>query len=146
MVLRSYSHTGLYLWTAVIAVVVAVFGLFSLGAGIGIISESPVTSDIPGGCILLLIGALFLTGLIEGREDPGRWVQFAYTGLFLVLIFGVCTLVISGATVITQLMQGEVADVPAILGSGFFWGAVRALPVSPKIRNMFFGCSCQGDI
>ncbi len=144
MSITRYPHTILYLWTAVIAAVIIISGLLSLGAGLGIVSGLPVPSDVPGGCILLLLGAVLTTGIGEGRTDRARWVQYGYTGLLLLLIFGICTLLISGAEAISLMIGGESPDMGALLGSGFIWGAILAVPAFPGIRRILLGCS-QGD-
>ena len=144
MSINRFPHTNLYLWTVVIAAVTIISGLFSLGAGLGIVSGLPVPADIPGGCILLLIGAILTTGIIEGRSDRARWVQYGYTGLLLLLIFGVSTVLISGANAISLMIEGELADIGSLMGSGFIWGAVLAIPAYPGIRSILFGCSQGG--
>lgn len=144
MSINRFPHTKLYLWTAVIAAVTVVSGLLSLGAGLGIVSDLPIPADVPGGCILLLIGSILITGIIEGRTDPARWVQYGYTGLLLLLIFGVCTLLIYGANAISLVIEGEFADTGILLGSGFIWGALLAIPAYPGIRRILFGCSLGG--
>lgn len=144
MPINRFPHTNLYLWTAVIAVVIIISGLLSLGAGLGIECGLPVPADIPGGCILLLIGAILITGIIEGRTDRARWVQYGYTGLLLLLIFGVCTLLISGANAISLMIEGEFVDMGSLIGSGFIWGALLAIPAYPGIRRILFGCSQGG--
>ncbi|MDD1729141.1 MAG: hypothetical protein LUQ50_08725 [Methanospirillum sp.] len=144
MSIHRFPHTNLYLWTAVIATVTIIFGLVSLGTGLGIESGLPVPADIPGGCILLLIGAILITGIIEGRKDRARWVQYGYTGLLLLLIFGVCTLLIAGAQAISLMIEGEFTDMGTLTGSGFIWGAILAIPAYPGIRRILFGCSQGG--
>jgi len=144
MSINRFPHTNLYLWTAVIAAVTVISGLLSLGAGLGIVSDLPVPADIPGGCILLLIGAILITGIIEGRTDRAHWVQYGYTGLLLLLIFGVCTLLISGANALSLMIEGEFADIGTLCGSGFIWGALLAIPAYPGIRRILLGCSQGG--
>ncbi len=142
---NRFPHTNLYLWTAVIAAVTLMMGLLSIGEGIGLIIDSPVTADIPGGCILLLIGAILITGIREGRKDRAHWVQYGYTGLLLLLIFGVCTFLISGANIVSLLIEGEPADFASMIGSGFIWGAILAIPIYPSIRQILFGCAQRGE-
>jgi hypothetical protein len=141
----TFSEKNLYHWTAVTAAVVLVSGFLSLGAGAGIITELPVSADIPGGFILLIIGALLITGLVEAKADSGQWVPFGYTGLLLLLIFGCCTLLISGADALTRIIDGEFADLTSLSGSGFIWGAILALPAYPGIRRLLSGCTNPGD-
>ncbi|MFH0967467.1 MAG: hypothetical protein V1862_07275 [Methanobacteriota archaeon] len=142
---NRFPHTNLYLWTGVIAAVTVVSGLLSLGTGLGIVSGLPTHADIPGGCILLLIGSILITGIIEGKTDRARWVQYGYTGLLLLLIFGICTLLISGANAFSLIIEGEFADIDTLCGSGFIWGAVLAIPAYPGIRRILLGCS-QGGV
>ncbi len=144
MSINRFPHTNLYIWTAVIAAVIIISGLFSIGAGLGLVVGLPVPADIPGGCILLLIGAILITGILEGRTDRARWVQYGYTGLLLLLIFGVCTLLISGAQAISLMIEGEFADVGTLTGSGFVWGAILSIPAYPGIRRILLGCSQGG--
>ncbi|HWQ66154.1 MAG TPA: hypothetical protein VN372_04705 [Methanospirillum sp.] len=141
MVANRFPRTTLYLWTALIGAVTVINGLLSLGTGLGIVSGLPVPADIPGGCILLLIGAILITGVIEGKTDQARWVQYGYTGLLLLLIFGVCTVLISGAHAISLMIEGNFADFGNLFGSGFIWGALLAIPAYPDMRRILLGCS-----
>ncbi len=145
MSVTRFPHTCLYLWTAVVAAVTIISGLFSLGAGLGIDSGLLIPADPVGGCILLLIGAILVTGLWEGKIDRARWVQYGYTGLLLLLIFGAATILIGGADALSALMEGESADPGSMLWSGFIWGLLLALPAYPAISRILSGCSRRED-
>ncbi|WP_319538208.1 hypothetical protein [uncultured Methanospirillum sp.] len=145
MSINSIPHKNLYAWTVVLTVVTVFGGILAIISGIGI-EGIPVTPDIPGGCILLLLGALLATGLYEGSRDHARWVQFGYTGIILILIFGVCSVIISGANLLSLMIEGEAAEPVALISSGFIWAALLAIPAYPGIRNLLFGCSQEGEL
>ncbi len=137
-------HANLYIWTAVIAVVVLCSGLLSIGGGLGIDTGIPVAPDVAGGCILILLGAILVTGLVEGNADRARFVQFGYAGLLLLLIFGVCTAIIFAAQALSLVLEGEAPEWVFLTGSGFIWASILAAPLYPRIRKILFGCS-QGE-
>jgi len=137
-------HANLYIWTAVITVVLVCSGLLSIGGGLGIDTGLPLAPDIGGGCILLLLGAILGTGLVEGNADRARFVQFGYAGLLLLLIFGVCTVIIFAAQALSLVLEGQAADWIPLTGSGFIWASIIALPLFPRIKKILFGCS-QGE-
>lgn len=138
MAYKNFPQTFLYLWTGAVAVVTVISAILSLGEGIGISSGLPVTSDIPGGCILLLNGVILMTGVVEGRADRARWVQYGYIGLLLLLIFGSCTVLISGANSISMLIEGKSPDLLPLFGSGFVWAGILAIPAYPGVRKILF--------
>jgi len=144
MSFNNLPHKKLYAWTVVLTVVTLFGGILAIISGIGI-EGTPVTPDIPGGCILLLLGSLLATGLYEGSRDHARWVQFGYTGIILILIFGACSFIISGANLISLMIEGEVADPITLISSGFIWAALLAIPAYPGIKNLLFGCSQGGE-
>ncbi len=144
MSINSTPHKNLYAWTVVLTVVTIFGGILAIVSGIGI-EGIPVTPDIPGGCILLLLGALLATGLFEGSRDHARWVQFGYTGVLLILIFGACSFIISGANLLSLMIEGEAAYPVSLISSGFIWAALLAIPAYPGIRNLLLGCSQGGE-
>jgi len=144
MSINKLPHKNLYTWTIFLTLVTIVGGILSIITGIGIETGIPATPDIPGGLILLLLGLLLATGLYEGMHDHARWVQFGYTGIILILIFGVCTAIISGANLLSLMIEGEQVDPVTILSSGFIWAALLALPVYPGLKKLLFGCSQGG--
>lgn len=48
MVINRFPHTTIYLWTAVIAAVIIIMGLLSIGAGLDLIVGLAVPADVPG--------------------------------------------------------------------------------------------------
>lgn len=144
MSINKLPHKNLYVWTVVLTAVTMIGGILSIITGIGIETAIPATPDIPGGIILLLLGSLLATGLYEGRHDHARWVQFGYTGIILILIFGVCTVIISGANLLSLMLEGEETDPVSILYSGYIWAAILAMPIYPGLKKLLFGCSQGG--
>lgn len=145
MNMHQFPHSTLYLWTLVLSLITFISGLLTLGEGIGISTGLPVSPDIAGGFILLLLGIILMTGVYEGRNDRARWIQYGYTGILLLLIFGVCTILVNAANIIALMIEGETYDLFSILSSGFVWMALLALPAFSPIRNILFGCSQGGD-
>ncbi|HWQ64939.1 MAG TPA: hypothetical protein VN429_11025 [Methanospirillum sp.] len=144
MSINKLPLKNLYAWTIVLTAVTMIGGILSIISGIGIEITIPVAPDIPGGIILLLLGLLLATGLYEGMHDHTRWVQFGYTGIILILIFGVCTVIISGANLLSLMLEGEETDPVSILYSGYVWAAILALPIYPGLKTLLFGCSQDG--
>ena len=144
MSITSIPHQKLYLWTVVLTAVTLSGGILAILSGVGI-EGIPVTPDIPGGCILLLLGVILATGLYEGSRNHARWAQFGYTGIILILIFGACSFIISGANLLSLIIEGETADPVALISSGFIWAALLAIPAYPGIKNLLFNCSQGGD-
>lgn len=142
---HQFPHSTLYLWTLVLSFMTIICGLLTLGEGVGVSSGFPIAPDIAGGCILLLLGIILMTGVYEGRNDRARWIQYGYTGILLLLIFGVCTILVNVANIIAVMIEGESYDFFSLLGSGFVWMALLALPAFSPIRNILFGCSQGGD-
>ena len=67
MSITSLPHKNLYVWTVVLTVVTIFGGILAIVSGIGI-EGIPVTPDIPGGCILLLLRVLLVRDAVPAAR------------------------------------------------------------------------------
>ncbi|MBN1167694.1 MAG: hypothetical protein JXA44_11285 [Methanospirillaceae archaeon] len=140
----TYPHGYLYGWTAVVAVTTFIAGLLSILEGAGIESDLFILPDIPGGCILLLISALFITAFLRGRSDRPGWISFSYIGGLLLLVFAGCVILIEAGNYLTLVMEGEEADMCTIISSAFVWAAILAVPLYYGVYKILYRSSCRG--
>ena len=140
----TYPHQYLYGWTGIVTLTTCIAGIISIleGAGIGTGLFIP---DIPGGCILLLIAALFATAVIKGRTDRPGWISFSYIGALLLVVFTGCTILVQTGNFLTLIMEGEEAHLLTIVSSSFIWAAILAIPLLIGVSRLLYGCSCGGD-
>ncbi len=94
-------------------------GLLQLSAGIGKIVMGPdtyipltgplfVPADIIGAFVLLLIGTVFIYGVMEMRSGIYEGVSYAYVGILIALIFaGIYILVSTGNMLEAYLLKNE---------------------------------------
>lgn len=139
-----YPHHYLYGWTGIVALTTGIAGIVSIteGAGIGTGLFNP---DIPGGCILILLSALFGTAFMKGITDRLGWISFSYIGAFLLVVFTGCTILVQTGNVLTLIMEGEEAHLMTIVRSSFIWGAIPALPLLYGMSQLLYGCAIEGD-
>lgn len=84
-----------------VGIIYILFGIIQMIVGLGL--ESGITdallipADIFGGCVLLVIGAIFLYGYKELKAGTNDGVAFIYFGILLSLVFVVIYLLIMGA-------------------------------------------------
>ncbi|HOW05840.1 hypothetical protein [Methanospirillum hungatei] len=140
----TYPHQYLYGWTGIVTLTTCIAGIISIleGAGIGTGLFIP---DIPGGCILLLIAALFATAVIKGRTDRPGWISFSYIGALLLVVFAGCAILVETGHFLTLIMEGEEAHLLTIVSSSFIWAAILAIPLLIGVSRLLYGCSCGGD-
>lgn len=140
----TYPHQYLYGWTGIVTLTTCIAGIISIleGAGIGTDLFIP---DIPGGCILLLIAALFATAVIKGRTDRPGWISFSYIGALLLVVFAGCAILVETGHFLTLIMEGEEAHLLTIVSSSFIWAAILAIPLLIGVSRLLYGCSCGGD-
>jgi hypothetical protein len=140
----TYPHQYLYGWTGIVTLTTGIAGIISIleGAGIGTGLFIP---DIPGGCILLLIAALFATAVIKGRTDRPGWISISYIGALLLVVFAGCAILVETGNFLTLIMEGEEAHLLTIVSSSFIWAAILAIPLLAGVSKLLYGCSCGGD-
>jgi len=140
----TYPHQFLYGWTGIVTLTTCIAGIISIleGAGIGTGLFIP---DIPGGCILLLIAALFATAVIKGRTDRPVWISFSYIGALLLVVFAGCAILVEIGNFLTLIMEGKEAHLLTIISSSFIWAAILAVPLLAGVSKLLYGCSCGGD-
>ncbi len=141
---RSYPHDYLYHWTAVVALTTCIAGLFSILEGVGG-GPALFLPDVPGGCILLMISALFATAYQRGRDDRPGWIAFSYIGALLLMIFAGCTVLIELGNYVTSILQGNAACILFIISSSFIWAAILVIPLLVGVSRLLAQCACGGD-
>lgn len=140
-----YPHNYLYGWTGIVTVVTFIAGLLSILRGAEIVNGAYLLPDIPGGCILILLSAIFGTAYYKGRTDRPGWISFSYIGSLMLLIFAVCTVLINGGNYLGLIMGGEEGDAFTIISSTFIWAAIIAIPLYLGVSKLMYKCSCGGD-
>ena len=140
----TYPHQYLYGWTGIVALTTCIAGIVAImeGAGMGIGIFIP---DIPGGCILILLSALFATAVMKGRTDRPGWISFSYIGALLLVVFAGCVILVETGNFLTLIMEGEEAHLLTIVSSSFIWAAILAIPLLAGVSKLLYRCSCGGD-
>jgi len=140
-----YPHNYLYGWTGIVSVATFIAGLLAILEGAGIVTGIYILPDIPGGCILILLSAVFGTAYHKGRTDRPGWISFSYIASLFLLIFALCSVLIQGGNYLAVIMEGEEADALTIISSSFIWAAIIAIPLYVGVSKLLYKCSCSGD-
>ncbi len=126
-------------------------GLLQLSSGLGRILMGPDThipftdvlfipADTIGAFVLLLIGTVFIYGVMEMRQGVYEGVSYAYVGILIALIFAVIyTLVSTGNMLETYILKNEdyIGWTPlSDLRPGIYLAILPLLAFS-KWKNMF---------
>ncbi|KAF5086274.1 hypothetical protein DSECCO2_59060 [anaerobic digester metagenome] len=141
----TYPHQYLYGWTGLVALTTFIAGLLSILEGAGIVTGLFILPDIPGGCILIMISALFGSAFLKGKTDRPGWISFSYIGALLLVVFAGCAILVEGGNVLTLIMEGEEANLLTIISSSFIWAAILVLPLLAGVSKLLYGCSCGGE-
>ncbi|MDD1723832.1 MAG: hypothetical protein LUQ07_01735 [Methanospirillum sp.] len=141
----TYPHSYLYGWTTIVTLATFVAGLLSILEGAGFITGLFILPDIPGGCILVLISALFGTAVVKGKIDRPGWISFTYIACLLLLVFAGCAILVEGGDYLTLIMEGEEADIITIISSAFIWAGILAIPLFFGVSKILYRCSCGGE-
>ncbi len=82
---------ALYVGTAILQFIWAIFG------PLADLEVLLISGDVFSGFVLLVIGAVLLTGARKFSTDTGEGVSFIYVGIFLSVLFGLVALCSLGA-------------------------------------------------
>lgn len=141
----TYPHSYLYGWTVIVTLVSFLAGLLSILKGAGFITGLFILPDIPGGCILVLISALFATAVVKGKTDRPGWISFTSIASLLLLVFAGCAILVEGGNYLTLIMEGEEAEMVRIISSAFIWAGILAIPLFIGVSRILYRCSCGGE-
>jgi hypothetical protein len=141
----TYPHKYLYGWTVIVALATFIAGLLSLLEGAGIVTGLFILPDIPGGCILILISAIFGTAFLKGRTDRPGWISFSYIASLLLVIFAICSFLVEGGNYLTLVMEGEEANILTLFSPAFIWAGILAIPLYMGVSKILSKCSCGRD-
>ncbi|MBP1910605.1 hypothetical protein [Methanolobus bombayensis] len=107
------------IFSAICGSLYIILGLVQLAAGTGKIIIGPefnmaladvlfVPSDIIGSFVLLLIGTVFIYGVMEMRSGVYEGISYAYVGILIALIFAVIYLLVSTGNLLeAYLLRNE---------------------------------------
>lgn len=89
-----------------------VFGVLQVIAGFGLnfelIDSLLIPSDILGGFVLVIIGAIFIFGFKELYKDIDEGVSFLYVGILISLVFaGMYVMIMAGNAFGAYVIQSE---------------------------------------
>lgn len=140
----SYPHRYLYGWTAIVSIATLIAGLLAILKGAGVVADTFILPDIPGGCILIMLSALFGAAVLKGRSDRPGWISYSYIASLLLLIFAGCAILIEGGNYLTLIMEGEEVDILTIISSAFIWVGILTIPLQIGVSKLLYQCSCGG--
>ncbi|MBN2065746.1 MAG: hypothetical protein JW771_02940 [Candidatus Thermoplasmatota archaeon] len=106
-----YKTKDKLFFSIIIGSLYILFGLVQLLAGFGYSSEwmtmTFIPADLIGGCILVLIGAIFLYGVKELHSGLREGVAYVYVGILLSLGFFIIYLLVMGANALSAYGPGS---------------------------------------
>ncbi|MEZ5334793.1 MAG: hypothetical protein R2741_05945 [Methanolobus sp.] len=107
---RNYGNKEI-MFAALAGVLYLSAGLLNMIEGLGIDTGMAgllfIPGDILGGFCLLVIGAVFLTGLKEMLQGINAGVSFVYVGILMSLVFMIVYLLIMGGNLLDSFIVPE---------------------------------------